>query len=357
MIDIVHHISPDYFLAMCDDTGIFQHAVFDVADRAHGYCVDDNARALLATYGMPQGAGAEQAEMLRHRFTAFIQHAWNPDVARFRNFMGFDRRWLEPQGSDDSHGRTLWALGVCSRDDPVESRREWAARLLRLSYPAMTTFRSPRAWAFAILGLSAYGDASPDDRAAAKMCDRLTAQLADLLEREAREDWIWFEDVLAYDNARLPQALLTAGQARQKQAHIDAGLRSLRWLISLQTGSSGLFRPVGSDSFGLPHSPPEPFDQQPVEVAATVAACRTAHAITGDTDFSVEAQRAFAWLLGENDLGIALLHPATGRCRDGLHPDRANENCGGESVVSALLAAADLRIIEAVTVKRIAASP
>ena len=356
MIEPFRIISPGHFLAMCDDTGLFQHAVLDVADRAHGYCVDDNARALIATYGLPAGELADEAAILRNRFTAFIQLAWNPDRARFRNFMGFDRRWLEPEGSEDSHGRTLWALGICSRDDPSELRRDWAGDLLRQSYPAMATFRSPRAWAFAILGLCAYGEARPDDLAAARMGDRLAAQLSDLLDREAREGWTWFEDVLAYDNARLPQALITIGRARERQAHIDAGLRSLGWLIAVQTGAAGHFRPVGSDSFGAPHAPPEPFDQQPVEVAATVAACLMAYQVTADREFVDEANRAYRWLLGENDLGIALLDTATGRCRDGLHPDRANENCGGESVVSALLAAADIHRFGAVADAIIAAA-
>lgn len=339
-------VSSGHFRAMCDDTGIFQHAILDVPDRAHGYCIDDNARALLASYAVAEDSAEPDVATLGTRFASFIQHGWNKDVGRFRNFMGFDRRWLEPQGSEDSHGRTLWALGICGRDDPSLARREWALRLLKESTPAMSTFRSPRAWAFAILGLAAALDADPADSAAAKMCSRLAGQLADLLKREERTGWTWFEDVLAYDNARLPQALLTAGRVRNRQDHVDAGLRTLNWLIDVQTGEHGLFRPVGSDSFGAPHARPEPFDQQPLEVAATVAACRVAYEITADPHFLAESSRAYRWLLGDNDLGIPLLDPATGRCLDGLHPDRANANCGGESVVSALLAAADMRAMQ-----------
>jgi hypothetical protein len=341
----LHHISPDYFRALCDDTGIFQHAVLEIPDRAHGYCVDDNARALLASYSL----AVEEAEaaLLGSRFAAFIQHAWNPDLQRFRNFMGFNRHWLEPQGSEDSHGRTLWALGVCSRDDPSALRREWAGMLLRQSYPVLAGFRSPRAWAFAILGLCAFAETVPDDLAAQRMCDRLAGQLFDLLEREEKTNWIWFEDVLAYDNARLPQALLTAGNRRGHQAHIDAGLRSLDWLTGLQTGEAGFFRPVGSDSFGAPHAAPEPFDQQPVEVAATVAACRIAYEISGRARYKADAARAYRWMLGDNDLGMAVLDPLSGRCSDGLHPDRVNANCGAESVMSALLATADMNALDA----------
>ncbi|WP_281823474.1 hypothetical protein [Sphingobium sp. BS19] len=346
MSDRMHYISPKYFRALCDDTGIFQHAVLDTADRAHGYCIDDNARALLASYSLAEEGEDCDAELLGNRFVAFIQYAWNPDQNRFRNFMGFNRNWLEPQGSEDSHGRTLWALGVCSRDDPSPLRREWARLLLQKSYPAMATFRSPRAWAFAILGLCAFEDTRPGDPAARRMCDRLTGQLFDLLEREEHVNWSWFEDVLAYDNARLPQALLTAGHAHKHQHHIEAGVRSLNWLLELQKGETGLFRPVGSDSFGAPHARPEPFDQQPLEVAATVAACRIAYVITAAPRYLADANRAWRWLLGDNDLGLALLDPKTGRCSDGLHPDRVNANCGAESVVSALLAAADMNALQ-----------
>ncbi len=339
-------ISPAYFGAMCDDTGIFQHAVLDVADRGHGYCVDDNARALIASYNLVVEIQTHDAERLRNRFAAFIQHAWNPDLHRFRNFMGFNRDWLEPQGSEDSHGRTIWALGICSRDDPSAIRRNWARRLLKASYPVMATFRSPRAWAFAILGLAAFEDRHADDPAAARICDRLAGQLSDLLEREERADWVWFEDVLAYDNARLPQALLEYGRLRKNQVSIDHGIKSLNWLMSLQTGKAGLFRPVGSESFGAPHARPEQFDQQPVEVAATAAACRIAHEITAKPRYLADASLAYRWLLGDNDLGLALLDPQTGRCFDGLHPDRVNENCGAESVVCALMAAADMRAME-----------
>ncbi|MCF3934135.1 hypothetical protein L1787_11995 [Acuticoccus sp. M5D2P5] len=339
-------ISSAHFHAMSDGTGLFQHAILDVPDRAHGYCIDDNARALLASYDLGDGSREEDSRLMATTFASFIQHGWNRDTGRFRNFMAFDRRWLEAQGSEDSHGRTLWALGVCGRDDPCPVRRAWALRLMRDGTPVLSTFRSPRAWAFALLGLCAADEAVPGDTTVIRMCDRLAGQLMDLLKREERADWIWFEDVLAYDNARLPQALIAVGRARKRQDHINAGVRTLNWLIEVQTGEHGLFRPVGSHSFGAPHVHPEPFDQQPLEVAATVAACRIAYEITENPFFLAEASRAYRWLLGDNDLGIALLDPDTGRCCDGLHPDRANANCGGESLVSALLAAADMRALE-----------
>jgi hypothetical protein len=169
------------FLSMCDDTGLCQHAVHSVPDRSHGYCVDDNARALLLACALNNPGERPLPEFLTARFAAFVQHAWNPDTKRFRNFMGFNRTWLEDVGSEDSHGRTLWALGECARNDSSSSRRRWAASLFAEALPAAEAFRSPRAWAFTLLGLDAYCAAIPNDlRAGYQACsaDRLMAILA-----------------------------------------------------------------------------------------------------------------------------------------------------------------------------------
>ena len=145
-----------HFLSLCDSTGMLQHAVHSVPDRAHGYCVDDNARALLFSSALANSGEAQLSETITARFAAFIQHAWNPDTRRFRNFMSYDRRWLEEQGSEDSHGRTLWALAECARKDTDPSRRRWAAALFKTALPVVEEFSSPRAWAFSLLGLDAY---------------------------------------------------------------------------------------------------------------------------------------------------------------------------------------------------------
>jgi glycosyltransferase involved in cell wall biosynthesis len=337
----------DHFLSMCDDTGLFQHAVHSVPDRVHGYCVDDNARALLLACAL--NAPGEQClpEALTARFAAFVQHAWNPDTGRFRNFMGFNRTWLEASGSEDSHARTLWALGECVRSDSSPSRRRWAASLFAEALGAAEAFHSPRAWAFTLLGLDAYCAAVPDDlrawAARPALADKLTAILASVETPE----WIWFEEGLAYDNARLPQALIVTGMATQTRGYVDAGLNSLRWLMTQQTAASGHFRPVGTAGFGEQRKQARAFDQQPLEATATIAACLAAWRADGDAEWKarwkVMATSAFAWFLGSNDLSVPLVDPQTGSCRDGLHPDRANENRGGESVVCYLLGLAEIR--------------
>ncbi len=331
-----------HFQSMCDDTGLFQHAVHSVPDRSHGYCVDDNARALLLACALNEPGEQSLAEVLTARFAAFVQHAWNPDTGRFRNFMGFDRTWLEDKGSEDSHGRTLWALGECARKDASPSRRRWAAALFAQALPSVKTFRSPRASAFTLLGLDAYCAADPGDRQARDIRRALADGLMSSLASVETPDWSWFEEGLAYDNARLPQALMVTGLATQTPGHIDAGLRSLRWLMTQQTASTGCFRPVGTASFGELRKSPRAFDQQPVEATATIAACLTAWRASGDPEWKAVATNVFAWFLGSNDLSVALVDVATGSCRDGLHPDRANENRGGESVVCYLLGLAEI---------------
>ncbi len=335
-----------HLMAMCDDTGLFQHAVHSVPDRAHGYCVDDNARALLVACALNAPGEQRLSEVVTSRFAAFVQHAWNPDIRRFRNFMSFDRRWLEDRGSEDSHGRTLWALGEAARSDASASRRRWAAALFAAASPVVADFSSPRAWAFTLLGLDAYSATGVDDPDADALrlllADRLVAMLAGCRS----EGWTWFEPSLAYDNARLPQALILTGRATGTPAYVAAGLTTLRWLMAQQRGPGGLFRPVGSESFGDIRTRPRPFDQQPLEAAATIAACLAAWRADGDAAWRTGARRAFDWFFGANDLDAVLVDAETGSCLDGLHPDRPNENRGGESVVSYLLSLAEIRQLD-----------
>jgi glycosyltransferase involved in cell wall biosynthesis len=332
----------DHFLSMCDSTGLLQHAVHCVPDRSHGYCIDDNARALLFACNLGNDGAPRLPDKLPTRFAAFIQNAWNPDTQRFRNFLSYDRRWLETVGSEDSHGRTLWALGVCAASDTRPSRQSWAANLFETAMAAAGAFTSPRAWAFTLLGLDAYCATMPDNVAARRLRCLLADRLVALLRVNTTGAWSWFENVLAYDNARLPQALIQTGLATGTDAYTDAGLQSLRWLMAKQTAPSGCFRPVGSESFGMIHEQPAKFDQQPVEAAATIAACLAAARPDLSPEWPANARRAFLWFHGANDLGVSLVDHTTGGCLDGLHADRPNRNMGAESVLSYLLALVDI---------------
>lgn len=331
-----------HFHAMCDDTGILQHAVFSVPDRSHGYCVDDNARALLLTSLISSAGDAAIADRMTASFAAFVEHAWNPDTGRFRNFMSYDRRWLEDEGSEDSHGRTLWALGVCSLSDTDAPRRRWAGALFARAMSVTRTFKSPRAWAFTLLGLDAYCRANPQDTHGRLLRLQLAEKLMDLERRVSQANRRWFEEGLSYENARLSQALIVTGQSTGMSEIVDAGAATLSWLMTQQTAKAGHFRAIGTDGFFEIGKPPRLFDQQPVEATATISACLAAYEATRDRWWIEAANQAFNWFTGSNDQGVSLVDRETGSCRDGLHADRPNENRGAESVLCYLISCVEM---------------
>ena len=322
----------DAVLAMSDATGILQHSIGIVPDRRHGYCLDDNARALML---MHAASGLDPAA--RHnwtlRYASFVQHAWNEDKRAFRNFMRFDRTWCEDEGSEDSNGRALWALGVTAARAPDPQVREWGWRWYDTALSTCCDSGSPRALAFTMLGASAALAARPDHGATRECLEHGVKVLTHLLDASRRPDWAWFEAVLAYDNPRLPQALIEAGRALNDDAAVAAGLESLRWIAAQQTAASGHFRPIGSESFGRAHDS-LPFDQQPLEAQAAIEAAASAYAVGGDRFWIEHADAAWRWFFGANDRGAVLGDLATGICRDGIGPRGANENCGAESVLA-----------------------
>jgi glycosyltransferase involved in cell wall biosynthesis len=322
--------------AMSDHTGMFQHAIGVVPDRRHGYCLDDNARALML---MNVASGLPDQERARWSLTyaSFIQHAWNEDKLAFRNFMNFDRTWCEELGSEDSNGRTLWALGHTVENSADADLRAWAKRWYDTALPHCSGFASPRTIAFMMLGAAAVMRAQPGHRASREMLVKGGEVLAKLLERERRPDWAWFEAMLGYDNPRLSQALIEAGLALGDQTLAEAGLETLDWIAGQQISAQGHFRPIGSETFGREHAW-LPFDQQPLEAQAAVEAARAAYAATQDTRWFHHAQAAWNWFFGANDRGVVLGDLVTGRSRDGINPRGANENCGAESILAFQLA-------------------
>jgi hypothetical protein len=335
----------DHLLCMTDSTGIFQHALFTVPDFHHGYCTDDNARAFLLC-ALLGDAGAHPRQENVHRLSttclAFLAAALNRDTGGFRNFMSFDRRWLEAEGSEDSHGRALWALGTGAARAHLAGQRRLCASLFDSGLARVSGFTSPRAWAFSLLGLDEYLRAFPESTAARDARTVLTGELVQLWTHCATPDWPWFESGATYDNARLSQALLLSGHATNDAQALTIGLESLRWLVSIQKTATHCFRPIGSNGFCIRGGARAHFDQQPVEAQAMVSCCLTAYQITGDATWSREARRAFDWFLGRNDLALPLYDPLTGGCADGLHPDRVNENQGAESTLAFHLALAEM---------------
>lgn len=322
--------------AMSDATGMLQHSVGIIPDRNHGYCLDDNARALMLM-NVAEGIEPRERQSRALTYASFIQHAWNAQRYCFRNFMNFDRSWCEECGSEDSNGRTLWALGQTIETSGDADLRAWARRWYETALPPLATMGSPRAIAFVMLGVAAMLRRNPQH----KLSRDVLAQGAEFLMGELaaarREDWCWFERRLGYDNPRLPQALLEAGSVLDRNEWREAGLESARWLAQRQTSAEGHFRPVGSNGLGRDYDA-LPFDQQPLEAQAAIECARMAWLVDRDPWWITHAEAAWAWFFGVNDRRIALADLATGRCRDGINPRGRNENCGAESILALHLA-------------------
>lgn len=343
----------DHIVRMSDSTGIFQHAIFNVPSFDEGYCTDDNARAFILcnllgeTVGVPP---SKQLERLATTYLAFIAAAFDSQSGRFRNFMSYGRQWLEDAGSEDSHARALWALGNGAQHARDDGHRKLCASLFARALGAVEDFSSPRAWAFALLGLHEYLRGMPSDARATKLRSTLIERLITRWNDCATVDWPWFEASATYDNARLCQALITNGHAMGHAVALELGLKSLRWLVSIQKSQAGHLRPIGSNGFYHQAGARADFDQQPLEAHAMVSACLEAFKVTHDPSWNKEARRAFEWFLGRNDLGLPLYDSRSGGCRDGLHTDRVNENQGAESSLAFHLSLAEMNYAEQVLV-------
>ena len=342
----------DHLSRMTDSTGIFQHAILTVPNFREGYCTDDNARAfILSTLLDELKIEPGRLRKLSSTYAAFLNYAFDEKTKRFHNFLSFDRRWLDEQGAEDCHARALWALGVGVGRSRHRSFQIMAGQLFARALPVVTTFTSPRAWAFSLIAVHEYLRRLGGDSLAGQIRDALTARLMDIFDRASHADWPWFEEELSYDNPKLAHALLLSGHATGQKAVFERALGALRWLVGVQTSENGHFRPIGSNGFYRRGGQRATFDQQPIEAQAMVSACLEAYRATSDSWWYAQAQRAFDWFLGWNDLGLALHSVNTGGCRDALHVDRVNANQGAESTLAFLLSLAEVQLMQnAVTV-------
>lgn len=335
----------EHLRMLTDDTGVLQHAAFSVPRCSDGYCLDDNARALLVT-ALVEDSGTSDAKTVRalaSRYLGFVSFAFDARGGRFRNFLSYSREWLEQFGSEDSHGRALWALGNVVGRSAAPGRQSQGSALFHAALPAVRSFTSPRAWAYALLGVDAYLGAFAGDRTVQALGREMAQRLLELYQREYTVKWPWFEDRATYCNARLSQALLASGRWQENGRMVEAGLMSLEWLAAQQKTDDGYFAPIGSEGWWVRGQKKAEFDQQPVEACAMVSASLEAWRVTKDGKWGREARRAFSWLLGENQLRQSLYDPATGGCRDGLQPDKLNPNQGAESTLSFLMALCELQ--------------
>jgi hypothetical protein len=331
-------IKLDHLKAFTDDTGMLQHANHTIPDRTHGYCTDDNARALLVAamgqkYLPTNGSGLET---LSGHYLGFLLYAYNEEKGRFRNFMTYSRQWSEEVGSEDSHGRALWCIGRAMALLVDPGHLATSSILFKKALISAEEFRSPRAVAYCLVGIHSYLDMFSGDSEVRRIGEVLADRLFNQFKQHATDDWPWLEQSLNYANGKLPHALLLSGHRLQNPAMVTMALRALKWLLDTQTENNHLV-PIGSNGWYSRGGIKARFDQQPVEAKAMLEACVAAFEITKDHTWFESAVMCFNWFLGHNDLNMSLYDPKTGGCRDGLMADGINQNQGAESSLAWLL--------------------
>jgi hypothetical protein len=328
----------DHIMRLTDDTGILQHANYIIPDRDYGYCTDDNARALIAVL-MYQEVFSENKEITRlaYVYLSFLHSAFNEETGRFRNFMDYTRVWTEKTGSEDSHGRAVWALGEAASMCDREEIRAFAVGLFKKALPAVGELTSFRAWAFSLKGLHAYQKRYKGDSDVRRMMELLSERLFALYRQNSREDWPWVADTVTYANAIIPQALIMSGQVLHQKEMLHVGLESLAWLVRIQRDPRDWFVPVGNAGWFQRGGEQARFDQQPIEAYHMIEACHEAYLATMDTTWLDHGVRCMEWFFGRNDLNLSLYNHTTGGCCDGLRPDGVNGNQGAESTLAGIM--------------------
>jgi hypothetical protein len=320
---------------LSDEAGILQHAMFTTPDRRHGYATDDNARALQVCVMNWELFKEKSVLPLIQRYLSFLSHAFDEKPGRFRNYLTYDRRWVDEGGNEeDCHGRALYALGYTIAYPPTDHILILVNRMFNAALPTCQSFTSPRALAHVILGCRLYSRRFGGASDVRKMCEILSNHLMTLYSENSSDDWLWCEDIITYDNACIPEALIVAGDWLGNRELLDQGVKSLEWLINIQTAKEGHLSFIGNEKWYKREGKKSAFDQQPIEAAALVTACYNAYIITKDKKWLEEIRKSFYWFLGKNDHHEMLYDFTTGGCNDGLTSSGVNHNQGAESTLS-----------------------
>lgn len=335
---ILPEINMKHFRLLTDDTGIFQHSTFIVPNRMHGYSTDDNARALIVS--LKNWQLTKDSDMINYiiRFLSFLLYAHDDSNNAIRNIMNFQREWIDDTVSEDTAGRTIWALGYTLKHAPEDPIRILALNLFKRFINSTEQFTSPRAWAFTIIGTIYYLSVFKGDIEIKNISTRMAEKLKTQFINNSDDNWKWCEDIIAYENARIPQALLSYGGFFKDKNIFALADKTFRWLIDIQFDKhNNRFSVIGSDKWMTRNGEKSQFDQQPVEIAAIVDAAYEGYKYTGDDYFEQIIEMSIDWFLGNNDAGKSVYDFKTGGSRDGINPLGLNLNEGAESTLSWLL--------------------
>ena len=328
-------INLEHLRRLSDSTGILQHSTFFLPNKTHGYTTDDNARALIVAMRYWTLSKEYSVLPLIDTYLSFLLFAYDSRSGKVKNFLSYDRKWQDDGDSEDSHGRFLWALGKIISERFDENLTACATHLFQQALGAAHSFRSPRAWAFAIIALIDYLKMFPGDVNARNLKSKLGDRLLSAFKANSSDDWLWCEDVVSYENGRLPQALISLGADMDSEEMKTWGLKTLNWLLDLQTDrEKGHLSLIGNNGWLKRGGKKANFDQQPVESTALIDACYAAYKTTGEKNFLERIKWCYNWFLGDNEINETLYNFKTGGCRDGIHSSRLNLNEGAESLLS-----------------------
>ncbi|HTN19219.1 MAG TPA: glycosyltransferase family 4 protein, partial [Pelobium sp.] len=329
--DLLPAFTLEYVKRLTDDTGIVQHAKYGIPNLKEGYCMDDNSRALIMILMAYDQYKSKEALDLAPIYLSFIQYM-QCENGNFRNFLSFKREYLDEVGTDDSYGRTLWALGFMICNSPNNSYKEFARELFFNSLQHLEKLEHLRGYANSIIGLAHYLNSYPDEILQSQLV-ALADKLVLAYEKHRTENWHWFEEKLTYDNAILPLALLKSYEITNKYIYKEIGLESLCFLDG-ETLNQGYYNPIGNDGWFYKNQEKAVFDQQAIETMAAVMMYFQAFETTKDVVFIEKMFKTYLWFLGENALRIPLYDHETKGCCDGLTPQGLNRNQGAESTLA-----------------------
>ncbi|MDD2299994.1 MAG: glycosyltransferase family 4 protein [Fermentimonas sp.] len=329
-------INLNHMQNMTDDTGMLQHARYSIPNRSHGYCTDDNARALLLSVMLQNDVqNVDELNRLTSIYLSFIDYSFNPEKNKFRNFMNYSRDWLDEEGTEDSSGRAIWALGYTSALTNMSNFFLHSNNIFKMGLGAARRLTHPRSLAYASLGLTYHAKAYHEPEVVG-LLKEVAGKLYSWFDKTIDNDWMWHDEKVTYGNSRIPQALIFAGWYLKDDKMAKRGIKILDWLIDKQF-NEGIFSPIGNNGWLTPNKKAQ-FDQQPVEASGMIDACLLAELYTKDKKYGSYALKAFSWFTGDNDIGESLYDFSTGGCRDGIMPNGVNLNQGAESTISWLMA-------------------
>jgi uncharacterized protein YyaL (SSP411 family) len=319
----------DYLFAMTDDTGIFQHSIYGVPDPRHGYTTDDNARALILAVLLLEKFKDKKYLKLVYNYMEFLLFAQNEN-GMFKNFMGYDREFLEDEGSEDSFGRSLVAVCRTSLSKAVpENIKKTCQYIINKTLVHLPKLKYPRPKAYAIVGLSCLTESAKTN----EYVELLSNDLADLYRKNKDDKWHWFENIITYGNSYFPRALMIAYKMLKKDELLKIAEESMEFLAGV-TIKEEYFKPIGCDGWYKKGKKAAEFDEQPIEACETMLLYLDCYEITKDKKYLDYAVKCYNWYTGVNSMGVSLIDSETGACYDGICPDGLNLNQGSESIIS-----------------------